>query len=278
MRESGRSPDIVLLQEAFTREAALIGVRAEYNNRVKGPGPRARALNGESIPNDFKRQRSFWKGEHLPKQLSSGLYILSDYPVKSVFKQPFRRNACAGYDCLANKGVMLARIAIPGVPASVDIFTTHMNSQNASGVSASRSVVAHQLQTDESADFLAVSRASGNPLIFGGDFNMRGSPERFAHFRLRKPFNIVRHYCTRLVSDCDVRMSWDGDEPWMDTQDLQGFDDGRLVKVRPVRVEALFDWPWRGRPLADHDGYLVTYRLSWPASAGSTAQGLLCEK
>jgi hypothetical protein len=31
----------------------------------------------------------------------------------------------------------------------------------------------------------------------------------------------------------------------------------------PVRVEAVFDEPWRGKPLSDHDGLLVVYRLSW---------------
>lgn len=277
MRRDRRGPDVVLLQEAFTREAALIGVKAGYGNRVKGPGPRAKADEDGPIPNDFRQERSFWKGERLPKQLSSGLYLLSEYPVTAVFKRPFESNACAGYDCLANKGVMLARLSIPGVPTPIDVFNTHMNSQKASGVPVSRSVVAHRLQTDASAKFIARSRANAYPLIFGGDFNMRGSPDRFSHFRFRKPFNIVRHYCTQVVSDCDVRMSWDGDEPWMDTQDLQGFDDGALVRVRPVKVEAMFDGPWRGRQLADHDGYLVTYRLSWPASAVSRTHIPPCE-
>jgi hypothetical protein len=65
-----------------------------------------------------------------------------------------------------------------------------------------------------------------------------------------------------------VRLSWDGDTPWMDTQDLQGFDSGTRVSLRPVRVDALFDEPWKGRPLADHDGLLVVYRLRWAAAAG----------
>jgi hypothetical protein len=53
----------------------------------------------------------------------------------------------------------------------------------------------------------------------------------------------------------------------MDTQDLQGFDSGARVSLRPIRVDALFDEPWKGRPLADHDGLLVVYRLSWPSAA-----------
>ena len=69
---------------------------------------------------------------------------------------------------------------------------------------------------------------------------------------------------------CDVRMSWDGDEPWMDTQDLQFYWPGSLISVRPIRVEAVFD----GRPgspqLSDHDGFLVTYGLEWPAAASAS--------
>jgi hypothetical protein len=64
-------------------------------------------------------------------------------------------------------------------------------------------------------------------------------------------------------------MSWDGDAPWLDTQDLQGFDNGALVAVRPLRVEAKFDGPSTGGKLSDHDGYEVTYRLSWPRDSSS---------
>ena len=60
-------------------------------------------------------------------------------------------------------------------------------------------------------------------------------------------------------------MSWDGDEPWMDTQDLQFYADGRTVRIRPLRVEAMFDGGPSGPRLSDHDGFLVTYELRWPA-------------
>jgi endonuclease/exonuclease/phosphatase family metal-dependent hydrolase len=277
LRRRGLAPDIVLLQEAFTFEAASIGRRVGYPNYVGGPQARDKApRSSPRTPADFVRQRSFWKGERFPKQLSGGIYLLSDYPVTALYKRPFKRYECAGYDCLANKGVMLARISIPGVPTPIDIFNTHMNSQGSSGVPRSRSLAAHRLQTDESADFIQATRERRNAFIFGGDFNMRGSLARFSHFRFRKPYDIVRHYCSVVVADCDIRMSWDGDAPWLDTQDLQGFDDGEVVKVRPIRVEAMFDAPWNGRPLADHDGYLVSYRLTWPSLARLEGQVPSC--
>jgi hypothetical protein len=267
-RVAGQAPDIVLLQEAFTRRAAAIGPRSGYRNIVPGPSAKDRRDSpGPAVPASFKADRRFFKGERSGKLLGSGLQVLSDFPVQAFYREAFSRNACAGYDCLANKGVVLARIWVPGMPTPVDLFTTHMNAQKVSGVNLQRAHAAHRYQTDQSATFLARARDPANPLIFGGDFNMRRAPDRLDHFTYRKPYHIVRHYCTVIVKDCDVRMSWDGDAPWLDTQDLQGFDDGAVVKVRPLRVEAVFDKPASGGKLSDHDGYEVTYRLSWTRGA-----------
>ncbi len=103
------------------------------------------------------------------------------------------------------------------------------------------------------------------PLIFGGDFNMRHSEDRWAGFSEYHPLTLVHEVCVDSTSGCEVKMSWDGDAPWMDTQDLQFFADGEKLTVRPVRVEALFDGGASGAQLSDHDGFLVTYELRWPA-------------
>lgn len=159
-RAAGMAPEIVLLQEVFTRRAAKIGLRSGYRNIVSGPdgGDRRRAP-ASGVPADFKAARRFFKGERTRKLLGSGLQVLSDYPVKAYYREPFSANACAGYDCLANKGVMLARVCLPGLRTPVDVFTTHMNAQKASGVDLKRAHAAHRFQTDQSAAFLA--RASG---------------------------------------------------------------------------------------------------------------------
>jgi endonuclease/exonuclease/phosphatase family metal-dependent hydrolase len=269
LREKGKAPDIVLLQEAFTKRAGRIGIRAGYPNIVPGPSVGDRARYRAEVPQDFVQRRRFRKGERSGKLLGSGLYILSDYPVVEYRIEPFSRRACAGLDCLANKGVMMARIRVPGVPAPVNVFTTHMNSQKAARVTLKRAHAAHRYQTDEIADFLAQTRDSRDPMIFGGDFNMRRAPARLDYFTAGTPYQIVRRYCTVSIDACDVRMSWDGDAPWLDTQDLQFFDSGDTVSIRPVRVEAMFDQVENGAKLSDHDGYLVTYRLSWDNGAGS---------
>ena len=84
--------------------------------------------------------RRFLKGEKLGEWLNSGLTILSNFPIEERSSQPFYRGACGGYDCLANKGILLVAITIPGVPEPIEIFTTHMNSKRASGESPERCI------------------------------------------------------------------------------------------------------------------------------------------
>jgi endonuclease/exonuclease/phosphatase family metal-dependent hydrolase len=268
MRSAGTAPDIVLLQEAFSGPAARIGQRAGYANFVRGPTRgMKRPPTSEEAERALVGNRRKGKGEGLRQLMPSGLYILSDFPILAAERQPFRARECAGFDCLSNKGLLYARIAVPGVPDPLEIFNTHLNSRGSTGVSEQRSLLAHRLQIDESSRFIEDRREARYPLVFGGDFNMRNAPDRFERFALRKPWPIVHQWCLEPGANCDVRLSWDGDTPWMDTQDLQGFDSGARVSLRPIRVDALFDEPWKGRPLADHDGLLVVYRLSWPAEA-----------
>ncbi len=113
--------------------------------------------------------------------------------------------------------------------------------------------------------FIATVGDRDIPTIVGGDFNMKGSTIRFERFRnVTEPFAIVQEYCTANPLPCDVRISWDGDEPWMDTQDLQLYETGSEVDIKPVRVEAMFDGSTDSPSLSDHDGFRVTYEVSWP--------------
>lgn len=275
MRLTGTEPDVVLLQEAFTPATADLILRAGYPNFVRGPTAKDRSIAGaEPISaelKDFYAARSFWKGEKLGKLLSSGLYAMSNYPIIFTRSVPFGKHNCAGFDCLSNKGVQMIQIQIPGVPGLIEIANTHMNAgAGASGVSAERSTKAHNLQVDDIMSFLRVARDFDYPAIFGGDFNMKQDFERYSFVNQTGNAHVARSYCLLVVDDCEIGVSFDGDEPWMDTQDLQFLRDGEEVKIRPIRIDALFDQPFpghkpvRGRDtLSDHDGYLVVYRLTW---------------
>ena len=269
MRAVNAEPDIVLLQEAFTMKSNPIPEFGGYPNVTGGPKTNHKAgkLSPDADP-DFVKGRSFWKGEKLGKWLNSGLAILSNFPIVEKKVRPFKRRECAGFDCLANKGVMLISVQIPGVPETIEIFNTHMNSRDASGVSDYRSMTAHNLQADESRDFLRSELADdGHALILGGDFNTKQDHDRLNYLAPKGVTPIVRFYCTQVVDDCDIRMSFDSDEPWLDTQDLQAFFSGERIMIRPIGIEAMFDRPIEGKMLSDHDGYLVYYRLSWDPAA-----------
>jgi endonuclease/exonuclease/phosphatase family metal-dependent hydrolase len=163
---------------------------------------------------------------------------------------------------------MLARIAIPGVPTPIDIYNTHMNSRGASRAPARRNLAAHDRQALEASEFIDATHDDAVPVVFGGDFNMRRSQERWDNFSRYQSLELVHHVCADPASRCDVRMSWDGDAPWMDTQDLQFFWWGDQVSIRPVRVEAMFDGGPSGPKLSDHDGFKVTYEVRWPVAIG----------
>ena len=260
MREAGTAPDIVLFQEAFSREAKAATRASGYPILVTGPARTQR----RALPAEGERRGHKWRrGELGLKVVGSGLAIASAYPVSLNGAEPFSGRACAGFDCLSNKGGLFARIDIPGVPGGIDIFNTHMNAQTASGVKPGRHLAAHHAQARELSDFIADRHDPARPVILGGDFNMKGAETRFDFFRAETPLQIVHQVCAQPDGGCDVRLSWDGDAPWMDTQDLQLFASGPRIAVRPLRVESLFD----GRPgspkLSDHDGFRVVYELSW---------------
>lgn len=263
LHAQGVAPDIVLLQEAFSREAIAIARNSGYANVIPGParGDR-RQLDRAEIDRDHARERNFFRGERLlGRRTHSGLYILTDLPVHVVAREPFSGRACAGFDCLSNKGVMMVRVGLPN-GQTLDVFNTHFNSRRAARVDLERADAAHRFQLEESSIFLDRHRTIGTSAIYGGDFNMRGAPERFDPFdEAKTEFEIAHRFCARNRDICDVALSWDGDEPWMDTQDLQIFQSSESSLLEPVRIEAMFDEPVDGRPLSDHDGLLVTYRV-----------------
>ena len=263
MREAGIGPDVILFQEMFSG-AAKRAVEASGYPAI-APGPRRTTKPYIADHEKLAGRAKPLKGELGIKLVGGGLAIASRYPIVDMALDAYGRRACAGLDCLSNKGVMLARIAIPGVPAPIDIYNTHMNSRGASGVSEARDGEAHARQAIAASEFIARTQDMAVPLIFGGDFNMRHSEDRWAEFSEYHPLTLVHEMCVDPGSGCEVKMSWDGDAPWMDTQDLQFFADGEQLTMRPVRVEALFDGGASGPQLSDHDGFLVTYELRWPA-------------
>jgi len=268
MRADGIGPDIILFQEMFSGAAKKAVASTGYPAITPGPtvSTRPNGSTQEKLPGKSKIKR----GEIGIRFQGSGLAIASRWPIIASDVRAYGPRSCAGYDCLANKGIVLARVYIPGLPTPIDFYDTHMNARGASKAPAARNLAAHDRQALEASQFIDSTHNDYYPVIFGGDFNMRKSEERWENFTRYQPMTLVHRVCNNPTSGCEVKMSWDGDAPWMDTQDLQFYYSGSPITVRPIRVQAIFDGSPGSPVLSDHDGYMVTYRLEWLASAANS--------
>ena len=258
MRRQGRQPDVVLIQEGFVGDMAKLAAASGYRYWIKGPDRRARPAAAKL------KARYYLVGEGWGRFAGSGLHVLSDLPPERVARLTY--SACAGLDCLAAKGAMLVHLAAPGVPGGVDIVNTHLNSRTAAKVPWSRSLEAHHRQVDELTAFIGAEHAPGAALLVGGDFNVKNAPDRYDHDRSARPFTVVSEYCSQGDAACEG-LTVARDQPWLKSQDLQGFAGTEATSLKPIRIGALFASPDTGGRLSDHDGYLVRYRLSWSAPA-----------
>lgn len=160
LRAQGSQPRVVLLQEAFTRTAKRIGADGGYRYVAAGPDPdMAGPAPEDAAGRAHLAGAAALKGEGLGKLLDSGLLILSDYPILAVRRAAFPQDACAGFDCLANKGMVMALIDLPGGPVAV--INTHLNARRKSGVPLGRNFAAWRRQVQALDRFIA---ANGLPV------------------------------------------------------------------------------------------------------------------
>lgn len=267
LRAQGRQPHVVLLQEAFTQQAQAIGRAAGYRYVVEGPS--ADMVSPE--PADATDVRymaagSWARGEGLGKYVGSGLELLSDFPVVDVRRMVFPAFACAGYDCLANKGALMVSIRLPGQADRVDIVTTHLNSRHASGVADDRSLQAYRLQVRYLSDFLRKAHDPARGLIVAGDFNVGSVASRRAallsHVQADWRQNgeiedalgeAVRHH---------MPLSGDARYARWRARDWQFYTPGRSTDIELERLDVPFGHAADGSMLSDHVGYTATFDLA----------------
>jgi len=289
MREAGLQPHVVVLQEAFGEAQRAIGKAAGY--RYIAFGPDAALANTEPMTDRdraFAAGARFMKGERSGKLMGSGLAILSDYPIVAVQRAAFPAYACAGFDCLANKGVMLATVQVPGVAQPVAVVATHLNSKQASGTSKDRWTYAFQRQVETVGLFLKDHLAAATPYVLAGDLNIGRSPSRTATFEamlaalprsteagvvrtaLRTCLDGGSTQSCLVGTPADVRKSFQHNKDW------QAFAPGAGTQVALLGIDAPFGQDARGRMLSDHVGYTAFYRLSaaQPTSGGERVVAL----
>jgi endonuclease/exonuclease/phosphatase family metal-dependent hydrolase len=273
MRAAGQAPSVVVLQEAFTGEAKAIGTRAGYPFIVEGPYLRSGTLPDE-VP-----ERNWMLGETAGTAVDSGLVILSDLPVLEVKRAAFPEGACAGFDCLAAKGVVLVTLELPE-NRKVMVADTHFNSRGACKAPVERSLAAYRRQAEFLARFIAENRAEDVPVIIAGDFNRGQRPSRIAALQsalgglARRPMvDTLRAY----MAEYPQALSGAADAITIveRARDLQFALDGEAARLSPVGADIPFGTEADGSMLSDHIGYTVRYRYSADSEdPGSATQTL----
>lgn len=179
LHDRGAGPQVVAVQEAFGDAQKAIGTAAGYRYVAFGPSEAAVAAPAVTpSEREFLQGASLWHGETEGVRTDSGLAIFSDYPIRWVRRVPFPRFACAGYDCLANKGMLAVALQVPGEADPLIVVDTHLNARAASGVDADRSLFAYRRQVDALRAFISSLGLRNTPLMLAGDFNVGNDPAR----------------------------------------------------------------------------------------------------
>lgn len=271
MRRAGDQPHVVLLQEAFTRRAKDIASLGDYPFAVTGPTRHDRlGASADAEQRSFSTHDRSAKGEHDGTIEDSGLLVLSDYPIVEVRRMPYPRFACAGFDCLANKGMLLVRVMVPGSAEPVDIIDTHMNSRGASGVADVRSDLAYHWQAQSLRQFVTANVPADAPAIVAGDFNIGVASDRLADVTgsggvLEGGVDSVRTAVGGAVANPDAAATLaiaNHNKDWMFGR------SGTRTQLRLEGVTVPFGPNAAGHMLSDHMGYIATYRVG-PGAGGS---------
>jgi endonuclease/exonuclease/phosphatase family metal-dependent hydrolase len=133
------SPDLIVLEEVFTKKGKNGYASYDYPYVAHGPGA-------------------------LPRLTGSGLKILSKYPIERIATLVYR--SCLKDDCLSRKGALLTLIELPD-GQRLNLVATHLNAR---GDDTTRIDQLNQLR-----DFIAYYAEHDTPVLIVGDFNFNPS-------------------------------------------------------------------------------------------------------
>jgi len=261
LRRSGRQPDVIVLQEAFIPEAKEIARRAGYAHVAIGSGIDDPVAGSRDKADDFAHEASWLRGETVGRWIDSGLVILSDHPIVKTRRMAFPEGMCAGFDCLAAKGVLVAWIAVPGRGRPVAIADTHLNSRKASGVAIKRANTAFARQASAARAFIRANVDEGTDLIFGGDFNIGKDEARIAAVRglvARGREATESVDCAACSPDLQADLAAIRDRGKDKLYYRSGA--GRAMRLRDLEVP--FGTRNGADTLSDHMGYVARYTFS----------------
>jgi endonuclease/exonuclease/phosphatase family metal-dependent hydrolase len=278
MRRSRAQPQVIVLQEAFTRAAKEIPYEAGYSYVADGPQRTEVDDAGLAANASFVEHGHWTRGEGLGKAVDSGLLIASDYPILAVRRTAFPSAACAGFDCLANKGVVMVVVRDPASGQTIQIAATHLNSRHSAHVPEARSEQAYGWQVHAITDFLRRNRNPAAPLIFVGDFNTSSGRRRDMLFAAAAHMWAGNGAApTDALSSCLAAAGGCGhDQRAMLAirergRDWQFYASGTRATINVSGVTVPFGREPNGATLSDHMGFAATYHIAPPVLARDRA-------
>ena len=262
MRQRNTQPQVVLLQEAFSDDAKAIARQAGYRHIAIGP-QQAPAADAAPLGESFAAAARWDRGERSESLVDSGLVILSDYPIVQSRNFAFPQGACAGFDCLAAKGVMIAWIAVPDAPQPIAIVNTHLNSRRATHVASERADQAYVWQVDATRRFVSENIDHDTPVIFGGDFNGGEAPRRLS--ALARPMLDASEQ-DGLSTALTLRGTPDSTRDEVihileRNKDRLLSRNGSGISLAPRHVAVPFGSRSPTAPLSDHAGFAIVYAM-----------------
>lgn len=257
MRFRNVQPHVVLLQEAFGDDANRLGKAAGYRFVVRGPQSSS-SQKPRPLGRAFAEGAQWIKGEESGSLIDSGLAILSDYPVVRIERYAFPAGACAGYDCLAAKGVLVAWIDVPGASEPIAVVDTHLNSRRATRVAKERADRAYAWQAGAVRKFLSRVLPSGAPVIVGGDFNTGQVPARVAAVSQPLIEGTQIDGLRTVLTDGGVLVDSRREAQRIvdRNKDKILIRDGARVALQPERAWVPFPIASQ-EPLSDHAGFVI---------------------
>lgn len=216
--EAVKGHDVVAMQETFTGRAADLGEAAGYEHFLRPT-----------------------KGGFL--KTNPGLTLMARHPMRETDFVAFSK--ATGGDRFARKGVLFARLDVPGAGA-VDVYTTHFQSMADPKAEAIR---LHDV--DVLAAFVA-KHAAGHPTLIMGDFNMRPDSAPYAALKAKLP---VRDAWAEAHPD-DPGYTSGPEIPYKKKTSPHKRIDFVFVMgaVRVDAAEVVFEEPVDGTVLSDHYG------------------------
>lgn len=256
LRQAGKAPHVLLLQEAFTGPVDEIINRGGYKYYVRGPNSR------QCSAEEAAKKKKTIETCKVTRFLGAGLYIISDYPIIDSARAAFGNGLhCTGWDCKANKGVAYALIQVPGVKEPVSIFNTHMNSRGASGSSDEKVYASQKLQLATITRFLDEAVTSPGPVIFAGDFNISSSRPNYGEMLTAVGMPEIGDLCASTPLTCQVPNSTDSSR-FAGGVDHHFAAAGLRTSLAPVFASHSLTKATDGYDYSDHPAYTIEYSLT----------------